>query len=149
IEKVTGPAAAAGTGDVDPSRKLILQLLPKVNFDAVGENRAELDVPAPGQPKQCYFDVQPTNEGDGEIWVVIRQGQVPLVNLILRPRIVRQRHGPARRINAPATTTEAPALAEALHQLSIFEVTKGNDTCYRFEFDSPPLNLKSLYDSRA
>ena len=88
IELLTGPAAAAGASHVDPSRKLILQLLPKVNFDAVGETRAEFDVPAAGEPKQCYFDVQSTNEGDGEIWVVIRQGQVPLVNLILRPRIV-------------------------------------------------------------
>ena len=149
IEKLASPTAATGTGDVDPNRKLILQLLAKVNFDAVGDSRAEFDVPATGQPKQCYFDVQPTNEGDGEIWVVIRQGQVPLVNLILRPRIVTQRRGLARRIDAPATTTEAPALAEPLHQLSIFEVKKGNDTCYRFEFDSPPLNLKSLYDSRA
>ena len=148
IEQLTGPAAAAGASDVDPSRKLILQLLPKVNFDAVGETRAEFDVPAAGEPKQCYFDVQSTNEGDGEIWVVIRQGQVPLVNLILRPRIVRQRHGAVRRINAPATTTEAPALGEPLHQLSIFEIKKGDDTCYRFEFDSPPLNLKCLYDSR-
>jgi hypothetical protein len=148
IERLTGPAAAAGTGDVDPTRKLILQLLPKVNFDAVGETRLELDVPAAGEPKQCYFDVQPTNEGGGEIWVVVRQGQVPLVNLILRPRIVRQHQGPVRRIDAPATTTEAPALTEPLHQLSIFEIKKGDDTCYRFEFDSPPLNLKCLYDSR-
>jgi hypothetical protein len=149
IEKLTGPAAAAGTGEVDPARKLILQLLPKVNFEAVGDTRVELDVPAAGEPKQCYFDVQPTNEGDGEIWIVVRQGQVPLVNLILRPRIVRQRHGAVRRINAPATTTEAPALAEPLHQLSIFELKNGNETCYRFEFDSPPLNLKCLYDSPA
>jgi hypothetical protein len=148
IEKLIGPAAAAGSGDVDPGRKLILQLLPKANFDAVGESRVELDVPAPGQPMQCYFDVQPTNEGDGEIWIVIRQGQVPLVNLILRPRIVRQRQGPIRRIDAPATTTEAPRLTEPLHQLSIFETRKGNELCYRFEFDSPALNLKCLYDSR-
>lgn len=149
IERLGGPAAAVGSSDVDPGRKLILQLLPKVNFDAAGESRAELEVPVAGEPKQCYFDVQPTNEGDGEIWVVIRQGQVPLVNLILRPRIVRQRRGPVRRINAPATTTEAPTLAEPLHQLSIFEAKKGNDVCYRFEFDSPPLGLKSLYESRA
>jgi hypothetical protein len=148
IEKLAGPAAAVGSSDVDPGRKLILQLLAKVNFDVVGESRAELDVPAPRQLKQCYFDVQPTNEGDGEIWVVIRQGQVPLVNLILRPRIVIQRRGPARRINAPATTTEAPALAEPLHQLRIFERRKGDEVFYEFNFDSPTLNLNSLYDSK-
>ena len=129
IEKVTGPAAAAGTGDVDPSRKLILQLLPKVNFDAVGESRAELDVPAPGQPKQCYFDVQPTNEGDGEIWVVIRQGQVPLVNLILRPRIVRQRLQTKRlrqshrhRVSGlplPLQLDVGPGHREVLHRLAV------------------------------
>jgi hypothetical protein len=148
IEKLATTAAAVGTSDVDPGRKLIFQLLAKVNFDVAGDSRAELDVPAPGQPKQCYFDVQPTNEGDGEIWVVVRQGQMPLVNLILRPRIVTQRQGPARRISAPATTTEAPVLTESLHQLRIFERRKGDEIFYEFNFDSPGLNLNNIYDSK-
>ena len=42
IEKLTGPAGASGAGDVDPGRKLILQLLAKVNLDAVGDSRVEL-----------------------------------------------------------------------------------------------------------
>jgi hypothetical protein len=148
IAKLTGPTASIGTGDVDPTRKLILELLAKTNFEMVGDSRAELDVPAPGQPQQCIFDVRPTHEGDGEIWVRIRQGQVPLVNLILHPRIVKQRRGPTRKINAPATAVEAPALAEPLHQLEIFEKTDGNQMSYEFHFDSPALNLKSIYNSK-
>ena len=140
-------AAAQASGQVDPSRKLILHLLAKVNFESLGESRVELDIPAAGQPAQCYFDVQPTHEGEGEIWVVVRQGQVPLVNLILRPRIVSQRAGAARRINAPAITTEAPRLAEPLHQLRIFERRNGNDISYEFILDSPTLNLNNIYNS--
>lgn len=149
-EEIAAAARAAATGrsdQVDPNRRLIVQLLAKGHFDAAGETRVELDVPAPGQPQSCYFDVDPTNVGDGEIWVVIRQGQVPLVNLILRPKIVAQKPAKPRRINAPAITTEAPTLAEPLHQLRIFERRRGNEVFYEFIFDSPALNLNSIYDS--
>ena len=140
--------AASGTSEqVDPSRQLIVQLLAKAHFDSVGETRVELAVPAPGQPQSCYFDVEPTNEGDGEIWIVIRQGQVPLVNLILRPKIVAQKPARTRRIQAPAITAEAPALAEPLHQLRIFERRRGDEVFYQFIFDSPALNLNSIFDS--
>ena len=141
-------AIASGRSDqVDPTRKLIVQLLAKQHFDPVGDTRLELDVPAPGHPQCCYFDVEPTNEGEGEIWIVIRQGQVPLVNLILRPKIVAQKPKKPHRINAPATTTEAPVLAEPLHALRIFERRRGDSVFYQFIFDSPALNLNSIYDS--
>lgn len=148
IAAAASMVSAGGSAQADPSRKLIVQLLAKTNFDAVGETRAEIDLPAPNQPACLYFDVEASSEGEGEIWIVIRQGQVPLVNLILRPRIVAQKTGSVRRINAPASTTEAPALAEPLHQLSIFERKKGDEVFYQFIFDSPTLNLNSIYDSR-
>ena len=141
------PTGGEASSEVDPTRKLILQLLPKVNFEVIGDSRAELDLPAPNAPQSCYFDVRPTHEGEGEIWVVIRQGQVPLVNLILHPRIAAHRQGPLRRIDAPAITTEAPRLAEPLHQLRIFERRNGDQVSYQFIFDSPTLNLNNIYDS--
>ena len=147
IGKLAKLATMEGIGEVDPSRNLIVQILAKANFEVVGESRVELRPPEAGQPEQLYFDVQPSNEGEGEIWIVIRQGQVPLVNLILRPRIVRKRSSPARRINAPASTVEAPTLAEPLHELAIFERRTGDAISYQFIFDSPTLNLKSTYDS--
>ena len=147
IAAATKTVSASAAAEVDPTRKLIVQLLAKTNFDAVGETRVELDLPAPNEPASLYFDVEPTNEGEGEIWIVIRQGQVPLVNLILRPRIAARRSANPHRIKAPATTTEAPALAEPLHQLRIFERRKGNELSYQFIFDSPSLNLSSLYES--
>jgi hypothetical protein len=140
-------ASAGGSAQADPNRKLIVQLIAKTNFDAVGDTRAEIDLPAPNQPASLYFDVEASNEGDGEVWIVIRQGQVPLVNLILRPRIVAQKIGSVQRINAPASTTEAPALAAPLHQLRIFERRKGDEISYQFIFDSPALDLNSIYDS--
>jgi triacylglycerol esterase/lipase EstA (alpha/beta hydrolase family) len=148
IAAAASMTSVGGSAQADPTRKLIVQLLAKTNFDVVGETRVELDLPAPNQQACLYFDVEASSEGEGEIWVVIRQGQVPLVNLILRPRIVAQKTGSVRRINAPASTTEAPALVEPLHQLSIFERKKGDDISYQFIFDSPALNLNSIYDSR-
>ena len=91
--------------------------------------------------------MQPTNEGDGEIWVVIRQGQVPLVNLILRPRIVtnaaapraestRRRHDGSSGVGGAAASTTAFSSGGKVTRFPT-----------EFIFDSPTLNLNSIYDS--
>jgi hypothetical protein len=148
IQRVVHAGSAGGRGEVDPSRQLIVQLLAKVNFQCVGETRVEMAPPVAGQPQSLYFDVMPTCVGEGEIWVVIRQGQVPLVYLILKPRVVTGRPASGLRMTAPASVAEAPALAEPLHQLSIFERRNGSEVFYQFILDSPTLGLKSSYESK-
>jgi Ternary complex associated domain 7 len=64
IEREVGPAAAAGPGvQVETQRKLIVQVIPRAHCEIVGEDRAEVDVPAPGNPLRLYFDVRPTHLG--------------------------------------------------------------------------------------
>ena len=141
IDRLTGPAATQGESKVDPSKKLLLQIFPKKNFEIMGDDRAEIDPPAPGTPQQLYFDLRPTHEGEGEVWVIARQGQVPLVTLVLKPQIVKAKSGETRRVAAEATTGEAPPLAEPLNQLFILEQLNGNQCSYKFMFQSPGLNV--------
>ncbi|MFY9554325.1 MAG: CHAT domain-containing protein [Blastocatellia bacterium] len=141
IGRVTGAAAAAGSGEVDPSKKLMIQVFPKNNFEMAGDDRIEIDPPAPGDPQSLIFDLRPTHLGDGEVWVIARQGQVPLVTLVLKPAIVATKGAAAARATADAVTSEAPPLAEPINQLFILEQHNGNESSYRFQFQSPGLKL--------
>jgi hypothetical protein len=134
-------AAAEGKAEIDPSRKLLIQVLPKVNFESLDEGWAEIDPPQPGKPQPLYFILRATHEGEGEVWVVARQGQVPLVTLVLKPRIVETKNQPTRRAMATATTAEAPKLSAPLHQLVILERRNGNEISYRYQLQSPALQL--------
>jgi hypothetical protein len=141
-------AAAEGKTEIDPSRKLLIQVLPKVNFESVDDGWTEIDPPQPGKPQQLLFILRATHEGEGEVWVVARQGQVPLVTLVLKPRIVETKGQPARRALAMATTGEAPKLSAPLHQLIILERRNGNEFSYRYQLQSPALQLLKWGDSK-
>ena len=143
IGQLVGAAAAAGRAEIDPERKLLIQVLPKINFESMDEGWAEIDPPQPGTPQRLQFMVRATHASDGEIWIIARQGQVPLVTLKLRPQIVKTRSKTTRRTSTQATTTEAPKLAAPLHQLTILETEMGNRVSYRYLLQAPELKLLS------
>ena len=148
IGQLVHAAAAEGKAEIDPSRKLLIQVLPKVNFESVDEGWTEIDPPQPDEPQSLYFILRATHVGEGEVWVVARQGQVPLVTLVLKPRIVKTRSQAARRALATATTTEAPKLSAPLHQLIITERRNGDSISYRYQLQSPALKLLKWGDSK-
>ncbi|MFZ5878309.1 MAG: DUF7379 domain-containing protein [Chloroflexota bacterium] len=134
-------AAAEGRAEIDPSRKLYVQVLPKVNFESLDEGWTEIDPPAPGEPQQLYFLVRATDPGNGEVWVIARQGQVPLVTLVLKAQIVRTRGAARSRSVANAVTPEAAPLSAPLHQLFITEQYNGKKLSYRFQLIAPDLKV--------
>ena len=141
IDKAINEAAAGGKAEVAADRKLLIQAIPKKNFELQDEGRAEIDPPAPGRPQTLYFDLRATDEGDGEVWIVVRQGQVPLVTLSLKARIVKKRSGPAAKSTADRAAAEAPRLAQPLNQLFITETQNGNQLRYRFQLQFPGLDV--------
>ena len=148
IGQLVHAAAAEGKAEIDPSRKLLIQVLPKVNFESMDEGWVEIDPPQAEKPQSLYFDLKATHEGDGEVWVVARRGQVPLVTLVLKPRIVKTKNQPTRRALATATTAEAPKLSSPLHQLVILERRNGDEISYRYQLQSPALQLLKWGDSK-
>ncbi|ULA65350.1 MAG: CHAT domain-containing protein [Nitrospira sp.] len=144
IGDIQHAAAMEAAGEADPTRKLIIQVIPKRNFEMASENdRAEIELPEPNKPQSLYFDIRAThdNDGEGELWVVARQGQVPLVRLTLRPRIVTKRSASVRRTTSMATAAEAQPLAEPLTQLYITEQLNGNTLRYHFQLQNPTLGI--------
>jgi hypothetical protein len=143
-------AVAEGATEVDPGRRLIVQVLPKTNVEMVGESRAELDVPASGEPQTVYFDVRPTDVGQASLWVVARQGQVPLVTLKLTASVTSA--GSSARASArqaaEADASGAPELSEPLHQLRISQAERGGSIYYEYELEAPELDLLDRFESR-
>jgi hypothetical protein len=156
IESATGAAAQGGSGQIDPTRKLIVLVQPRKNFAFTDEEaaddpgRAEVDPPAPDQPAVLQFDLRATDEGEGEVRVVIRQHQTPLATLTLRPRIVKRRGTARTRLVERGSAAEAEPLEAPLNQLEIYQRVNGTDVRYEFRLDArgvgPGLNRRVFSD---
>ena len=137
IRAAVGMATAGGAAEVDPNRKIILDLRTRRNFVAVGEIRADLDPPAPDVPQERYFTVRPTDPGEGEIWITARQGQVPLVTLKLHVRITEQPPDVSTPVTVSATADEPAEPAAPICQLRIFDRSNGDQLRYEYDLDIP------------
>jgi hypothetical protein len=144
IVSATSAVATSGWAEVDAEKKILLQVIPKRNFKSVGKDRFEIDLPPFDKPQQLYFDLLPTNLGDGEVLVVARQGQVPLVTLKLKTQIVnnKTKTGMAGKARDDKAVAAPPPLAAPLHQLWVREQINGNQTTLSFELYSEGLKLR-------
>jgi hypothetical protein len=169
IEFQSGPTAQSGKISVNSENPLIIQAIPKTNFTVVGEDRIEIDPPASKSICRIYFDLRPTDLGEGEVWIIIRQSQMPLLTLIIKPYIVENRAQtqvspplamvsqqlmdtqnsslPNKKIYAQSSIAEYPLSNEPLHQLRIIELRNGDRITYRYDFDSPSLGILTSFDS--
>jgi len=160
LEWQSSQTSQGGEVNLDPNKRLIVQVISKTNFIVVDSDRIEIDPPAPGQRHQLYFDLRPTHFGEGEVWVIIRQGQVSLLSLSLKPQIVENRSqvqgasintllsSQSTKIRTDGAITEFPTLSEPLHQLRIVEQRNGNQITYRYELDSPVLEIFRDFESK-
>ena len=143
------PAAANASAAVEPDRQLQVQVLPKVNFESADAGWQDVAPPAPGAPQALYFTLRATHAGEGEVWVLVRQAQRPLVTLVLKPLIVRARQpGAAGRILVDTEAAEAPPITAAVHQLIILERRNGPELSYRYQLQLPGLGVLQWSDSK-
>jgi len=133
---------------VDLSNSLIVQVIPKVNFENVGETRIEISPFDLEEQHNIYFDLRATHIGEGEIWVVFSQSQFPLLTLALTPKIVENKTRTSQRISKNGEVPPILKATEPLHQLCIIERRNGNQISYQYELNSPSLNLLGLYESK-
>lgn len=148
IGRVTGISSKSGRARVDPQKKFIIQAIPKLNFAVIDQARIEIAPPEVGKPETLYFDVRPTDLGEGEIWITIRQGQISLCSLVLKSRIVKTRSAQSHRVKGNHSMPEEPmVLVKPLHQLRIFEQQNGQQISYLYELQSPDLDILTTYNS--
>lgn len=144
----TGPSARESAIAVDPGKQLIVQVLPKANVEVVGDDRVEIVPPGPGESQALYFDIRPTDLGPAEVWVVVRQGQMPLTTLELSADVVSAAAGPRHRMTAAASGAGGEPLAEPLQQLRIAQSERGGSVYYTYELEAPALDLLGYWESK-
>jgi len=148
IEFVTSATAKNQSIQIDALKTLIVQVIPKLNFESVGDTRFEIELLNLETPQHLYFDLRPTHLGEGEVWVIFRQSQLPLLTLALTPQIVESKAQTPQRLSANGSIQNIPKLSESLHQLRIIERRNGIQITYDYELDSPSLNILGRYESR-
>lgn len=147
IELFNSATAKSGKIQIDTAKTLIIEVIPKVNFASIGETRAEIAPLSLAEPQQLYFDLKPTHLGEGEVWVVLRQSQLPLLTLALKPQIVASK-AESQRLTANGSIQNFPQLSKPLHQLRIIERINGSQITYDYALESPALNILERYESR-
>lgn len=137
IQAAAGMMTTNDIVQIDLDSRIILDVRTRENFIVVGSARAEIEPPEPESPADIYFTVRSTDLDEGEVWVTARQGQVPLVTLKLRVKILEVQPETALPTSARASTDEQIMLPSTLCQLRIFERKNGEDISYEYDLDIP------------
>jgi hypothetical protein len=134
--------------DLATGTKLTVRLIPKLNFEALGDTRVDVTAPGPDKPVNLVFDVRPTAPGEGEIWVAFCQGPVSLLTLKLRPQIVVERSlGTVGSVQAAAIAESAPALVR-VNTMKVY-VQKSNGTKrYRYDLWLDSIGIDDTFESQ-
>ncbi len=155
IDLIIGASSAKGSAPLPalPDQKITVRLIPKRNFDVVGDSRADVIVPQPGEPAvTLYFDVRPGTPGDGELWIAFCRGPVSLVTLKLKPQIVAKRSvAGAESIQAEIRATPPAGLSERVNIMLTYVLENNGKKRYKYclmcdsidvggDFESPELN---------
>jgi hypothetical protein len=146
-----GPAlyanAAEATAAVELERDLIVQLHPRRGVRAEGEARTQVKPPTPDKPVELTFDFMPLDLGEGEAWILARQGPESLATLKLKFRVVARPSGKSvHDVTASAVGETSSTGDPSLFQLRIFQSVVADGTSYEFELFSDELNV-SEYDT--
>jgi hypothetical protein len=151
IELINNATTKSQKISINPVQKLIVQVIAKTNFEIIESDRIEITPEHLKEPQELYFDLKSTHLGTGEIWVIIRQSQLPLATLKLTPEIVNTSTStPTQTLSAQATISAIPQSTDvAPHQLRITERQNGTQITYEYTFESSLLNILELHTSKA
>lgn len=150
LEKIHNAGSATANAKVSLEKKILIRVIAKSNFivDDESDGRTEIDVPPLNQPQELYFDLRATEEGEGEIWVLIRQAQMSVAKLILKPKVVISRSLTAEKVTAERITSDPKPLYKPLHQLGIEEYKTEEGFIYKYDIYSEGLKIKRQFKSK-
>lgn len=145
-------SSQGGVIKADIERKLIVQIFAKKNFYLLDEDRIEIDPPLEGEHQLLYFDLKPTHLGEGEVWVVLRQGRIPLLTLSVKTKILENKQQVQEALKVAASTRfridaaihDIPPLNPPSHVLHITEQSNGNKIKYQYQLESEAIKLGYL-----
>ena len=150
LEVAVGRSSSTASASVEVDTKLIVQIAERRNFRIDGERRVEIDMPEPDGEANISFDVTGlVADEEGELWVQVRQGPIPLATMKLKPQIVAAASAtPAPRLPVRVDLTALPPPEPPLDALLIEESFVGDDVQYRYFLDLPSLNIRKRFESK-
>jgi putative methionine-R-sulfoxide reductase with GAF domain len=140
--------SASHAAPAQADRELVLEFTPQIGFALAGDAHVEAKFPEAGHPAAYVFEIKPTQVGDGEILVRIRQGAQPLASLQVRTSIVSGRTRPPVQRAQEATVVEAAPGPQPRHELSIIEIERGGQRRYQYSLRSPWLGVLGNWESK-
>ena len=144
LDVVETAVSRTASAEIHRTRKLIVQLIAKKNLDVIGDDRVELEPGELGQRTDLVFEVQGTDAGPGEVWVVFRQGPVALATLRLEPQVTGAAGTGARgRVDSMADAIPEPPVDAPFPVLQIFERQHGDRLTYQFVLDKKDGSYRS------
>jgi hypothetical protein len=145
-----GLASEGRSVTLQVDQPLAIEVIGKVGFISAESDEPErLAAPPEDQPVIRYFEMRGVTLGKGEIWVVARQGRLPLLTLKLSIVVEVTVAGDQGR-SAPATAIGAAASirpAGPQDCLRIAEQLVDGKVRFRYELDSRSCGLLKLYVS--
>jgi hypothetical protein len=151
IAIATGRTAQQGKALIAPSpeQKITVRVIPKRNFEVIGDSRVDIKAPEPGEPAiELFFDVKATSPGEGELWIAFCQGPVSLITLKLKPQIVtEQTAGIGAPIEAAAVVTPPVDEPVRLNVMHVDLMENGDKIRYRYWLLLDSANIDQEYES--
>ena len=143
LEVTESNTSQTSTIKINYKKTLLLQVIPKTNFTIIGKDYIEVNPPNIKNPCINYFDLRPTHIGKGEVWIIVLQGQIPLVTIKLLPEIVHSRTAIQKQNKAKINSgwNLNSKFNEPPNQLTIFERRNGQEIRYEYRLSSKPLNI--------
>jgi hypothetical protein len=130
------------TDGVDPTRDVIVQIIPIRNAEVIGDDHVSLVMPPPGKVETLIFSIVPSTIGTCEVWVVARQDVRPLVTLSLTANCEKQVAGPLRQ---PAVEASVPVASDQDQGpslvLNIYEIVNDEHVSYLYDMLCPELGI--------
>jgi hypothetical protein len=145
--------------DVDTSKPLTVNVVPRINLKIIGDKFATVDPPRPGEPRSLRFSVTGVHAGPGQLLVIAGQGPVDLVKMILDVTVADEEPSvdTPQRASVTAIIPPTPSVA-ACDQLIIDENTivaltgpqgRQQETVVQTRFDVRYLSESLDYQQRA
>jgi hypothetical protein len=132
IEVADNPASA--TSDlavkVEPTRKIVVEIIARKNCRVVGDTSVEIDVPEEKRSETLRFTLEGSAEGAADILIEARQGARMLASFALAPIFVDADNQKLRKGQLASTT---PDDANAPAVMRIYEIVDGGKTTLRFD----------------
>lgn len=162
IEINLGVSSQSGKIRISRNNPLIVQAIAKTNFAFVGDERYNIVPPSEEETQRLYFDLRSTELGEGEVWVVFYESQMPLLTLSIKSNIVANRADAksamisslmpekpsSAKVRVKGDISTYPSGSDSIHQLRIIEKRDGSRITYRYELDSPSLGILKSFESQ-